>query len=270
MSRFFIFLVFLVSGCYSPGESDDDMILKPLQWGQTRQIKTGEWQQNRPLTVVEKAAEYSGDEVHVSGVKNPFVKNLTLGVNLAPAMGGQFALRWLITFGVGGGSEQFLVDANDLQQMALSADMLRASIVSAYPGITDATGAPLGNAFTYSNPTKDVFASAFYAEGMTSTDPPTYTQRFDLSVLTSVTVPLPKFASTFRVLGDPATTSPFVATMVYSLIDPVGTVLDSYTGDHVFDVRLAPVPTGIAYSLIINNTSGANAATGSIEWGLDL
>lgn len=253
-------------------------MFKPLQWGQTRKILANQWQKDLLFTVVERTAEYSGDAIHVEGVKNPFVKNLTLGVsNPNSELIGTFALRWKIAFGVGGGEESFFVDANDLQQMSLSADQLRVSIASTYVGIVDGKNQPLGIPFNYSNPTRDFDVSAFYAEGMTSTDPPTLTQQFKLdtagapSGLDTVLVPIPKFVSTFRLLGNPALpTSPFTANQTYEIISPASTILDGYTGDKIFDVRLAPIPTGLGSFLFIQNNDGANQTTGSIEWGLDL
>ncbi len=271
---FLIFLIFLVSGCYSPGEESDDMF-KPLQWGQVRQIQPGEWQQNKPLTIVERTAEYSGDSIHVAGVKNPVVKNVTLGVNYPPEVTGTFALRWKVRFGVGGGSDEFLIDANDLQQMSMSADQMTLSLVSTYVGVTDAVGAPIGTPYGYSNPANGpIFATAYLAEGQTSTDAPTFTQLFATTAsggsARTLDVPIPKFASAFRILGQPGTLiSPFTADVTYTLRAPSGT-LDVYQGDEIFGVRLAPIGTGIANFLTIDNANAAQAAIGAIEWSLDL
>lgn len=273
---FILVFSFLFFGCYGNGDGEDDMgIYKPLEWGQTKKIEPAQWQRDKPITVVERAAEYSGDSIHVSGVKNPFVKNLTLGVSYAPGLSGNFALRWVVTFGVGGGSENFQLDACDLQQLALSADQIRVSIMPTYRGIVDGTGTPIGIPFNYSNPSVPIDVAAFYAEGMTATDSPTLTQAFNFGNQGGGNpnlgnIPIPKFASSFRLLGDPAASTPFSSSQFYSLVDPTGSIVDGYTGDEIFGVRLAPIPTGSASVLVITNTDVANAASGSIEWSLDL
>lgn len=274
------FLVFLVlASCAAPVEGDesDDMRFHQYQWGQTKTIHPQDWQQNKPLTVVTKDPEFV--DGHTSETR-PFTKNLTLAATIPPTMGGNFALRWLVNFGVGGGAASFYIDANSLQQFAISADMVRVSIVSQYVGVVDAKGQPLGVDFGYTNPDGgDVVANAFFAEGMTATDQATLTQKFQVAVAdNSIVIPIPAFTSTFRILGlnpvdehsSPNPGTPFLATTNYSLEDLLGNVIDSYAGDEIYGFRLAPIPTGEAQFLRIVGTDGANNVSGSVEWGLDL
>lgn len=274
-------LLLIVTGCAAPdGASPEEGIMrafKQFEWGQTRIIKENEWQQNKPLSLVTKDPEFTDG---YKGNERPFTKNVTLAATQDPGMGGTFALRWLVQFGVGGGQSSFYIDANSLQQFTISADMMRISLVSQYVGVTNDKGAPLGTDFGYSNPAGgNVEASVFYAEGTTSTDPPTLTQKFQIPVLANtITVPAPNFASTFRILGLNPTDNhgsanlgtPFTSNVYYELLDNLGNVIDSYLGDELYGIRLAPIPTGEAQSLRITGTDGANPTSGSIEWELDL
>ena len=174
---------------------------------------------------------------------------------------------------MGGGSEDFKIDAGSLQQLTISADRIRASLICEYEGIVDSKGSPLGTAFGFSLPTVPIDAAAFYAEGMTSTDSPTLTQRFSIDTSTTIVVPVPKFASAFRILGEPepAADSPFTTARAYSLLSMSNTYnLDSYGGAEIFGIRLSPIPTGEASGLVLQNTDGATVMNGSIAWELDL
>lgn len=275
----FFLLIFVFSACSPPveiveGESDMTQHFKPLEWGQTLVIKPGQWQEDRPISVVTKDPEFGAPRTNE---RRPFVKNVTLATSYdASNINAGWALRWLVTFGVGGGSATFEIDANSLQQFSLSADTLRISIVSRYVGIVDANGDPIGAEpfFAYSNPNNDIEVNAFFAEGMTATDSPTLTQRFTLDgsggTTPSVSVPVPKFASSFRLLGNPYTVgNPFTASQKYILQSATGADLDVYKGDELLGIRLAPVPTGEAPILTIINSDVAGIS-GSIEWELDL
>jgi hypothetical protein len=270
-SLFWFFLVLLtpLAGCaFETVEAEDDsMPLKPLEWGQIREIVPTEWQVNKPIPILTKDA----DKLPPHERYNPYVKNLTLGAVIDPAETGIFSLRWDITFGVGGASDKFQVDASALQQLSLSADTIRISVVSAYLGITNSVGQPLGNTIAYEPPTKNIIVDAFFAEGMTATDPPTLTQQFSILTSGDVSVPVPKFASAFRILGPlPAlASSPFVSTREFRLTAS-GVNVDAYTGDEIFGVRLAPIPVTRATNLRIINNDASNALVGSIAWELDL
>ncbi len=249
-------------------------LFKPYEWGQTRIIKPREWEQNKPLTIVTKDADEPGSHTTIENVKNPFTKNLTLGADVPPTNTGEFALRWRVSYGVGGGAEDFEIDANSLQQLTLSADRIRVSLLVVYEGIVNTRGEPLGTPFGFSLPDVEINASAFYAEGTTATDPPTLTQRFSIDTNATVVVPVPKFVSAFRILGEPpdkSAFSPFTSVRDFSLLALSGTYnIDAYTGDEIFGVRLAPIPTGEASALVLQNEDGVNIMEGSIAWELDL
>lgn len=243
----------------------------PSQWGQTRKINPGEWNvdphnpsRTTPLTIVTKDGA-NPHEVQNAG-ELPWTKNLTLGVDFDPNESGTFALHWVITFGVGGGTEDFEIDAAGLQQLSLSADLLRVSLVATQPSI---------GSVLVETPTKPISATAFYTQGATDTDPPTLTQRFEIpDGLAGITLPVPKFASGFRLLGlaSPAdggsATSPFQADVFATLQDFSGTGQDQYAGTQLYDFRLAEIPTGISTAVKFTNGTGGLVVAG-VEWFID-
>jgi hypothetical protein len=280
MTKSLILLLFIVTGCAPPVEveSETDMhnppVFKQYEWGQTKIVQPADWQRDKPISIVTKDAEFAD---RYAGVKRPFTKNVTLAATYDPQINSDFALHWLVIFGVGGGNASFEIDANSLQQFTISADTLRISAVTRYIGIVDANGNPIGAdpPFAYDNPSRPIELNVFYAEGTTSTDPPTLTQRFILDgsggAAPSVTVPVPKFASSFRILGNPYSAgSPFTNNQLYDLETSTGGAsLDTFRGDELLGIRLAPIPTGEAQVLFMRN-SDVGGITGSIEWELDL
>lgn len=277
MRHLFLVLLVFLSGCYAPENSGIEIIngrlsceasnmkeFTPLQWGNSRKIQPADWQENRPLTIVTKDAEFEREHRET---KRPFTKNLTLNVDIPSGIRGNFALRWLVGIGVGGAYTEFLVDAAGLSQITVSADQLRVSLVAQSPGSLSGV--------SFSAPTLPIEAQVFYCEGTTETDSATYTELVALPASgvagSLVAKSIPKGASSFRILGDPASiTTPFHSTMSYALISVDGsTVLDAYTGDELFGMRLAPIPTGEAGALQLHNTDLANGANFSIEWELD-
>lgn len=230
------------------------------QFGQAKTFRVP-WTEGEVRPLVTKDAEKILREL-------PWTKNLTLGVNVDQIQGGQFSLYWQIRVGVGGGSDVFELDAAPLQQISLSADLMQVALVPRRQGVSNIA------TFNYVSPTKPIRATAFLTKGATATTRPTFTQQFLVGPASALSLPIPKFAAAFRVLGVPtaaAATSPFAAARNYNLLDFTGTAIDSYNGVFVGTNRLTPIDVGIFNTLFLDNTADAvNSNVGAIAWELDL
>lgn len=203
----------------------------------------------------------------------PRVQNVVLALRAAS---GQFpdemnaVFRWAVQLGAGGGGgTRFIVDAASTLQFSVSAETITIGLVC------DSWGPAWPEDFEA--PDFSVQAAALFADGNTSGDSPTFTQRWQIPAgETEVRLVAPYGATGFRILGEPAilgATGPFVADMKYSL-EPTsgGTPLDQYDGEYLGLVRLASVPfPGNPASLLVENTSGDGLVrTGAIAWDMAL
>lgn len=239
----------------------------PAQWGQNKTIPPTAWQQDAPISILLKDSNKSLSEL-------PQVKNLTLGALPNPADIGQYSLRWLLSIGVGGGFTSFEFDAPGLQQLSLSADQLRVSLVA-----RNGCNPQQPSLIPFIAPSQPIEAVAFFAEGMTATNAPTLTEFVGLGVAgggsNTILLAAPRFASGFRILGDlPATaTSPFQADTIYSLVTSLaggGVYIDTYDGNEIFGFRLAEIPLGPALALYVENTDVGAGRNFRVQWVFDL
>lgn len=229
----------------------------PLTWGQFKPIPPTAWQENTPVGLINLPA----DENVV-----PYTQALALDANVPLDIGGTFALRWLLTIGAGGASVTYKIDAGGLQQLCVPASQLRVSLVAENPGVQNTE-----NPLTFVRPDKVIEASAFFADGTTSTEPPSFTQYFSIGAGNTLFLPPPVGASNWRLMGDPtAGVGPFDATTEYKVLTWGAQTVDQWTGAQVYAIRSADIlfPSIATKIQVANN--GATAITGWIEWGLDL
>jgi hypothetical protein len=255
------------------------------QWGQSYTVPPEALQDGTPFFLggmdVLRPVPGSPDGVVVShGVpvraldmhRVPKVQNLGLYFWNPPAQnegsGGNF-FRWLVEWGVGGASQRLLVDATSFQQLSLSAERLSLAVLVEAPGGLDTAGTYQWP-HAFAAPTEAVRCAYFIADGATLHIGPTYTQLFRVAASSTYAVPIPKGAVDVRVIGVPgAATGPFTAT--FSLKVNAPGLGDTYLGNYIAGVRLAPIPLpGSTLSVTLTNTDGADPCDLGLVWGFDL
>lgn len=226
----------------------------PMQWGSQRIINPNEWQEGNPIPInsLDKAS---------ANWRVPYTQALVLASTIPADVTGNFALRWQLQFGAGGGSTIILLDAGGVQQVTIPAEQLRVSMLAE----------KLGPDAAFNPPDKPVTAVCFFADGTTATDPPTYTTRFDVEGGQTETYAAPPGATAFRIAGNAGSVAtPFTANVRYDVMLPSSVVMDRYTGDYILDIRYTDFPfSGQAVALQITASGMANAS-GYIEWIIDL
>lgn len=213
-----------------------------------------------------------GDITRQNERRVPQVQNLVLALR---SMQGSFpasenaVFRWQIGLGAGGALTKFVVDAASLLQLSVSAETLEIGL------LCDSWGPnwPI----EFEAPDFSVQGAAFFADGTTATESPTYTQRWQIPAgETSVRLVAPYGATAFRILGQPSAlgaTGPFVADMLYTL-EPTagGEPLDQFEGVYLEDIRIADIPfPATPAAVLVANTSGDGLArTGGVAWSIAL
>ncbi len=237
----------------------------PLAWGVSIGIKaldvSGQpnWQEGveKPVTSIDKMTPRH---------RVPQVQNLVLSASGWTSAMQDSVFRWVLQFGAGGGSTILKFDANGTQQVSVSSENLRIGIVSENWG-------PAWSA-AWVAPTEDIQVTAFFADGNTNTESPTFTERFEiLAASPTLTLLAPRGATSFRIIGRQSTghaDSPFTAGITY-LVQPLsgGFPLDEFEATYLEQVRLASVPFPASATSILVSTPGIDVV-GGIEWGLDL
>lgn len=281
--RLVSWLAVLLCACTaSPGEVEEEMPKlvqpvrsapavrakkNPLAWGRkltldpnaplTSQSRVN-WQQGVPLVILQNPDLRQGRIA-------PCVQNMVLQLTGFSDSFQDQVFRWLLDFGAGGARSLIKIDANGVQQVSMSAEMLTVSLIS--DGWGPSWSGP------YNPPDKPVQASVFYADGNTATNPPTYTERFFIPVATPfATLQAPAGAVAWRIIGWQSAghaDSPF-STGVNYLVQPQsgGAPLDVWDGPDIEPIRnqVIPFPASAANILV----SVAADTVGGIEWTIDL
>jgi hypothetical protein len=233
-------------------------------WGQHR-IEPGPWRLNERRPILRL------DKMGVNRV--PQVQNIVLSanpVNFVAAGGSLF--RWELTVGCGGGNTTFILDAGGLQQLSVSAEQITLSLFASNLGAFLSNG----GVSNFTEPQYSMDVVVYFADGNTNTEAPTFTEYFDLTAAGGATdtinVPVPDGANGFRLLGSPASaTTPFAATVAYSLVDLSGVAIDRWTGDVINGIRSTYIPVNsLMQTLQIVNTGVVPVTPGVIEWAFDL
>lgn len=197
--------------------------------------------------------------------RNPQTLALALHTTQERADTGVYSLRWALEFGVGGGRTRFLIDAPGAQLITVPAEALRVYLLTE---LLDSTAV----AATYNPPTRPIQAAAFFSEGTTATQAPTYTQGFTVANGSFATLLIPTGASGWKLAGrQPAAAgSPFLNTTTINFSPMPGGFLDEYLGDALIPFRNSMIPMpGMAGIVTITN-GGAVPILGSIVWEIDL
>lgn len=229
----------------------------PMQWGVTKRIEAAEWQEDVPINILslDKAS---------SNWRIPYTQALVLSAKVPGDIGGLFALRWQLQFGAGGGYATFLIDAEASQLITLPAEQLRVSLMAQQL-------VSVGVTSDFQKPNQPIEATAFFSDGTTATDPPTFTQGFVVAANQTATVTPPVGATAFRIAGDPNSNSPYAATTFYEAVAPGVGAIDIFGGDFLEDIRYASMPfNGQAFALNINNSANGSTIVGYVEWTIDL
>jgi hypothetical protein len=235
-----------------------------IQWGRSKQTLGTTGGERWDLGGIKPILTLDPEQVMRPG-RNPQTLALALHTVQQRADTGVYALRWALEFGVGGAKTTFLIDAPGAQLITVPADMLRVSLTTE---LLDSTAL----AATYNPPSRPIRAAAFFAEGTTSTQPPTYTQGFSIQPAGFATLFIPTGASGFKLAGaQPAgANSPFLATTTLTLSPMPGGTLDQFLGDALIPFRnsMVPIPGMSGFMTIINGAAGL--IQGSIIWEIDL
>src|SRR5215204_4228679 len=139
----------------------------PLQWGQRKPLQ-------RPWTLgdTKPVLTLDADQFALTIGKAPKTLALALQTVIQRADVGVYALRWVLEFGAGGARTSFLIDGTGAQLVTVPAETLRVYMKTELLREQD-------NPLSYVAPSLPILASAFFAEGTTSTNAPTYTQGFE-------------------------------------------------------------------------------------------
>ncbi len=233
-------------------------------WGVTHTYGAP-WRENQERPVIFKppfkalVADARGHKSRVYCV--PQVQSMLLTAAIDPGVG-NYAFRWALNIGGGGGSARVLFDMLNTQQIAIAAENLKLSMLI-----------EKGNPLTqFSDPGNvNVSLSASFADGNVAGSTATYSQVFTvLAHSDSPFIPIPQMATQFRITGaDGDTKSPFVAGVAMVFGVSAGTN-EIYLGNKLtqYNDQFMPL-NGNARQLQITNTT-ANDVDVGVVWGLDL
>jgi hypothetical protein len=189
---------------------------------------------------------------------------LSSNITAGDQTGSNYAFRWQLKVGGGGGSSVVKFDALNTQQISIAGENINIEMVCEQMNVDTKNVA-----FDIGPNTIVMAAAASMADGNVSSGQATYTQAFVVQVGVPLIFPIPQMATSFRIIGnDAAANTPFQAGFSVafginaSSIAFVGTKLSQYSGDFY------PLPGG-ARSARIDNAS-AVPIQGWIQWGLDL
>lgn len=264
----FLFAVCL-AGCTAQVEDEgcEDMTRQIIdqntslieQWGASRRI-VGPWRdgaaqmllQHKPFKVKGRAGTHYCVPVAQSMMLSAIPSANAFG-------GGNYAFRWLLNIGGGGGSQLVKLDAINLQQVSVAAENVDVSLL--------AEQFEPGGAFVVPD---DVFVSAAvsFADGNVTSGQATYTQGWRVAGGGTLSLfPVPFMATSLLIVGeDGGVADPFTASVRYQMgrASYLGNALKAGMYSNTF----LEIPGGSNTMFIQNN--GVPAATGAFIWGLDL
>lgn len=227
-------------------------------WGQSKHIPDQNdtnfrWERDRliPLMAV--------DPPNVWRV--PRQQSLVLGANIKYDPAAVVLFRWQLQFGVGGALSTVTIDASELQQICMPAEVVRVSFFATADGALFSPGGTQADIYAY------------LGDGTNVTDPPTLTQVFNVSAGFTTLFDIPAGATGFRIIGLAGSLAdPFAATATYGLVNAAGTVIDNYNGltDMLIIHRAGvyvPIP-GVAVNLSIQ--AAVAGVGGYIVWSFEL
>lgn len=226
------------------------------QWGRT-QIMAPPWQAGEIRTLVERPCASLVQRI-------PKTQSLLLTgrapVNQSESTGPVFAMRWVVTLGTGGADIRYVLDLGGTIRLCAPGEQLRVSVLcEAQPGVT------------FESPSRALSVAAILADGTVDGAGPTYTTYFSVAANGTSQLLPPAGAIGFRVLGIPgAADDPYTASTIYETGTPIATY-EEYTGDFLLPIRYVPMPFNSQCQwLTINNAANGAAASGYIEWEIDL
>lgn len=286
LAVFFLALVALLGGCAPQSESCGDM-KNMSRWGQQRTLGPA-WVEGAPVVLLDCDTLDEQPDAFKADFE-PRVLNIALAARYLNAVdvSQNVTFRWRLLTGSGGGAREWTLDARPFQQVSVTAQTVKISLV-AERSFVDEPKIPFGNVSNL-----PVEAAALVAVGNTSTEPATYTQMFrtladsGLIFITSnfsnVAPQIPAGASSFRLIGASptaaaspagagATDTPFADDFVVTLNQGPFPVLQLSGTDLLETLKSGAfivLPPGID-SLALTNNVGNAVTNFGIQWGLDL
>lgn len=233
------------------------------QWGHSRQLR-GPWVAGQARTVLQHKPPRREDGAYCV----PTAQSMMLSAAITPQFVNEanWAFRWAVTVGGGGGSQRVVFDATNLQQVAIAAENLTVDFLVEASNVDPTV--------VYTPPSVvSVAIGVSFADGNVSSEQCTYTQNFALAAgsPTQLQVPIPSMAIGFRVSGDrTAPTTPFNASALYSISGPgPWTVTGADLAAHAADNSYMLIG-GAGNGLVLTNTDGAHQMIGRLIWILDI
>jgi len=242
----------------------------PEQWGQSKVFPVGSWQPGKAKVVLNLDAP-THDGVR-GGAKVPDVHTLIAGIENDDNTNQSYIMRWQLRVGAGGARTEVLFDATRYTRISMPLETCTLALLAdPYDGSVDL-------------PATEITAFAFAGEGFAeaSTPGPMYSVRFNLVAVPPqdrVTIPIPRGANRFRVVGNPYDgTSPFTTNFSAQVTAGPTSVRQVINGRDVATPGLdlfglytrgewLPIATG-ATELFLSTTFGVTA--GFVIFGLDL
>lgn len=255
-------LDFESEGCGDEMRTINERYNRIEQWGNSHVFKPP-WRDGQPLMLLQHKPLRDAQGRYCV----PSSQSLVLSAPVDPGfeLPGNWAFRWQLNVGGGGGSQVIKFDAVNLQQVALASENIDVSIVCEKANVDPSV--------PFVSPGQSVQAAVSFADGNVSSSQCTYTQIFDLNpgTPTQLSVAIPKMAVGFRVQGQIGLAGdPLVSTALYSVNGPgpwtiSGDKLLAQAGSSDFMLL-----GGGAQSLLLTNTDGVHRMTGRLIWVLDI
>lgn len=192
------------------------------------------------------------------------VNSVMLSLNNPDTGLNSYNFVWRIRAGAGGGTIEFVIDAQNAQQINFPASSIDVDLEcqEAVPGL-------------FGSPPSAVQAIAFLGEYPVASSPAQLTRYFTVAAAAGPIFPIPVGARGWRIAGPRVGTAscPFQAAVIYNIRTPAGgTAQDSFIGTELEALKrtgdFIPLPSNARGLAIVNGT--ALDIEGGIIWQLDL